>query len=192
MQKSRIYPTIIICAIATAIWASPAMAEEEYDVHQENAEHHDSGSHHDFKNGLSIFLGATDEPGHGNEPTWGLEYGRVLSDRWTIGGLLDYAGGAQRNMVIAPAVFWKPFGGGFVLLAAPGFEVHSGRDEVDHHLLKVDAGAVDEDKTYFVMRFGAAYYFHFGSRYGIGPTVNLDLVNGHEVWVYGVNFEVGF
>jgi hypothetical protein len=165
--------------------------------HTESAEHaspteHQGDSGHHFKNGLALFLGATNEQGHGTEATWGLEYGRVLSDRWVIGGLLDYAGGAQRNLVVAPAVFWKPFGGGFTLLAAPGFEIHSGRGEVDHHLLKANAAAVDEDKTYFVMRFGVAYYFHFGSRYGIGPAVNLDLVNGHEVWVYGVNFEVMF
>lgn len=165
-------------------------AEAAHDEHSEGSEHH-NGGHRDFKHGFALFLGATDELGHGTEPTWGLEYGYALSSRWVIGGLIDYAGGEQRNTVIAPAVFWKPFGGGFVFLVAPGVELHNGRGEVDHHL-KADDASTDKDETYFVMRFGAAYYFHVGSRYAIGPAVNLDLVNGHEVWVYGVNFEVAF
>jgi len=88
-------------------------------------------------------------------------------------------------------VYWKPFGGGFTLLAAPGVEYHSGRGEGEHHL-KSDHAASDGDETYFLLRLGVTYWFHVGSRYGIGPAVNLDLVNGHEVWVYGVNFEVRF
>ncbi|MEX1311389.1 MAG: hypothetical protein AB1Z65_13280 [Candidatus Sulfomarinibacteraceae bacterium] len=39
---------------------------------------------------------------------------------------------------------------------------------------------------------GAANVFHVGSRHGVVPAVNLDLVDGHEVWIYGVNFEVMF
>ena len=194
-MRSRAHALVFMLVIAMAVMSSPVMAEEghgEYAEQAGEADPHGESGHH-FKNGLSLFLGATDEHGHGTEPTWGLEYGRFLSPHWTIGGLIDYAGGDQRNIVIAPAVFWKPFGGGFLLLAAPGVEYHNGRAAVDdHHLLKADTAAVDEDETYFVMRFGAAYYFHVGSRYGIGPAVNLDLVDGHEVWVYGVNFEVMF
>jgi hypothetical protein len=166
----------------------------EHEDHAEHAGAHHGEGHHDFKNALALFLGATDEPGHGTEPTWGLEYGHKLSEKWGVGGLIDYAGGDQRNWVIAPAVFWKPFGGGFTLLAAPGIEYHDGRGEVEHHLLKASDphSGSDPDETYFVMRLGAAYWFHVGSRYGIGPAVNLDLVDGHEVWIYGVNFEVMF
>ncbi|MCU0303584.1 MAG: hypothetical protein MUC56_05965 [Thermoanaerobaculales bacterium] len=147
---------------------------------------------HGFRNAFAVFLGVTDEPGHGSEATWGLEYGRRMGPRWGLGGLIDYAGGEQRNLVVAPAVLWQPFGGGFTLIAAPGIEWHDGRGEVEHHLGKADATAVDEDETYFVFRVGAAYWIHIGSRYGIAPAVNLDLVDGHEVWVYGVNLEVRF
>jgi hypothetical protein len=188
LKNFRHFGLIIILAIATALWSFPSAAEEEYSEH---AEHHDEGGHH-FKNGLALFLGATNESGHGTEATWGFEYGYSLSPRWVVGGLIDYAGGGQRNLVIAPAVFWKPFGGGFTLLAAAGVEYHNGRGAVEHHLFKTGAAATDKDETYFVFRLGAAYYFHLGSRYGIGPAVNLDFVNGHEVWVYGVNFEVMF
>lgn len=191
MQRIRIYSTIIICVIAMAIWVTPAAADEVHDSHTEAAEHHDSRGRH-IKNGLALFLGVTNEEGHGTEPTWGLEYGYWLSDRWAIGGIFDYAGGEQRNAFIAPAAFWKPFGGGFTLLAAPGIEYHSGRGAVEHHLLKADTAAVDKDETYFVLRIGAAYWFHFGQRFGLAPAVNVDFVDGHEVWIYGVNFEVMF
>ena len=187
LKNFRHFGLIIILVIATALWSFPSAAEEE---HSEHAELHDDSGHH-LKNGLALFLGVTNEPGHGNEGTWGLEYGYALSPRWGVGGLIDYAGGGQRNLVVAPLVYWKPFGGGFTLLAAPGVEYHSGRGEGEHHL-KSDHAASDGDETYFLLRLGVTYWFHVGSRYGIGPAVNLDLVNGHEVWVYGVNFEVRF
>ena len=183
------------CVIALAVLAFPVMAEIS---HTESAEHvsgteHPGDAGHQFKNGLALFLGATNEHGHGTEGTWGLEYGRALSPHWTVGGLIDYAGGSQRNMVIAPMVVWKPLaGGGFVLLAAPGVEYHNGRGTVEHHLSKAEVAAEDKDETYLLLRLGTAYYFHVGSRFGIGPAVNLDLVEGEEVWIYGVNFEVMF
>lgn len=193
-MRSRALAAMFILVLVIVLAAFPVMAEEGHAKHAEHsgeAESHGKGGHH-FKNAFALFLGATNEHGHGTEPTWGLEYARKLSPHWAVGGLLDYAGGGQRNLVIAPAVYWKPFDGGFYLLAAPGIEYHNGRVEVDHHLLKADATEVDEDETYFVMRLGVGYAFHVGSRYGIVPTVNLDLVDGHEVWVYGVNFEVMF
>ena len=177
------------------LFAFPGMAEERHTESAEHTtaiEHHGEDGHH-CEDAFALFLGATNEQGHGTEPTWGLEYAHALSPHWAVGGVIDYAGGSQRNLVIAPAVFWKPFtGSGFVLLAAPGIEYHNGRGTVEHHSLKAEAAAVDEDETYFVLRLGAAYFFHVGSRFGIGPAVNLDLVDGHEVWVYGVNFEVLF
>lgn len=180
-MRSRARAAMFILVVVIALVAFPVVAEEGHTEHAEHtgdAESHGEGGH-SFKNAFALFLGATNEHGHGTEPTWGLEYGRALSPHWTVGGLVDYAGGAQRNTVIAPMVAWKPSaGGGFVLVAAPGIEYHNGRGTDEHHLFKAEAAEVDEDETYFVMRFGAAYYFHVGSRCGIGPTVNLDLVEG--------------
>jgi hypothetical protein len=193
-MRSRAHALVFMLVIAMAVMSSPAMAEEghgEQAEHADEADPHGESGHH-FKNGFSLFLGATDEPGHGTEPTWGLEYARNLSPNWAVGGLIDYAGGDQRNLVIAPLVIWKPFGAGFFLLAAPGVEYHNGRGQGDHHFLKAEVTGSDEDETYFVMRLGVGYVVHVGSRYGIGPAVNLDLVDGHEVWVYGVVFEVMF
>lgn len=47
-------------------------------------------------------------------------------------------------------------------------------------------------KNAFPLFLGTAYFFDVGSRFGIGPAVNLDVVEGDDVWVYGVNFEVVF
>ena len=195
MARSKRALPIIVLTMSAVMWSMPVSAEEVsagHDDHTESAEHHGGEDHH-FKNSLAVFLGVTNEKGHGTEPTWGFEYARWLSDRWAIGGLFDYAGGEQRNAVIAPAVFWKPFGGGFTLLAAPGVEYHNGRGPtVEPHLIKSAEPEIDEDETFFVFRLGAAYIFHFGHRYGLAPTVNVDFVDGHEVMIYGVNFEVMF
>lgn len=165
--------------------------EATHHDHAEGAEHH-AGSHHDSKHAMGLFLGVTDESGHDSDQTFGLEYAYKLSKNWAVGGLIDYAGPDQRNWIAAPVVYWKPGLGGLILLAAPGVEYHDGRGEVEHHHLKASDSEVDEDSTEFLFRLGAIYMFHIGSRYGIGPTVNLDLVNGHEVLVYGLTFEVLF
>lgn len=182
---------LLICIVA---WSLPATAEEEHsaeDHHAEAAEHHGSG--HDFKNGLALFLGATNEPGHGTEFTIGGEYARHVAHHWSVGGLVDWAAGDQRNLVVAPAVWWKPFGPGFFLLAAPGVEWHNGRGGTVEHHSKAEGGhEIDEDETMFVMRLGVGYAIDVGHRYAVVPSVNLDLVDGHEVWVYGVAFEVLF
>lgn len=39
---------------------------------------------------------------------------------------------------------------------------------------------------------GSAFVCHAGSRNGVAPAVNLDLVDGHGVWIHGVDFEVMF
>lgn len=184
---------VSILVIAMAMSTFSVVAEEghaETAEHSSGTESHGETTHH-FKNAFALFLGATNEQGHGTEATWGLEYAHKLSPHWGIGGLIDYAGGEQRNAVIAPAVFWKPVGN-LVFMAAPGIEYHNGRGTVEHHLLKAEVAAEDKNETYFVLRLGTAYYFHVGSRFGIGPTVNVDFVDGHEVWVFGVNLEVMF
>ncbi len=103
-MRSRAHAVVFMLVMAMALTSSPVMAEEAHGEHAEHAgevvPHGESG--HNYKNGLALFLGATNEAGHGTEPTWGLEYGRALSPHWAIGGLIDYAGGSQRNMVIAP------------------------------------------------------------------------------------------
>jgi hypothetical protein len=176
---------------AILITVLPALAEEEHDSHGEAAEHH-GGGHHAHQNELALFLGGTDEHGHDTEFTIGLEYYRSVSPEWAIGGIAEYAGGELRNTMLLVPVQWKPVGG-LILTAGPGVEFHQGRGSGDdHHVAKAGGGEVDEDATYFVFRLGAGYAFHVGDRYSIMPNVNLDLVEGEEVWVWGMVFGVMF
>jgi hypothetical protein len=174
-------------------------AENQHEEHIEEAAHEEHGEEHGGRhwhtNDLGIFLGATDEHGHETEFTWGLEYRRMIAKRWAIGGLFDYAGGELRNMILAPSITWLPVGR-LQITAAPGIEFHRGRGSSEDcgcgHALKSAepdaAGLVDEDETYFVFRLGAGWNFAVGRNYAITPQINLDLVEGEKVWVYGLVF----
>ena len=190
-----------------ALVAAPAVAVEnddeddlqkaEYgDVAEdaENDEHEgEHSSHHvrDFKNEVAVFLGGTDEPGHGTELTWGLDYKRRIAERWAVGVLFDYAGGELRNAVLAPMVAFWPGLGNLQLLAAAGVEFHQGRDGGGHRKSAEDGGT-DEDATYFLLRLGIGYDIHLGESFGLVPVVNLDFVNNEKVWVYGLAVTYGF
>jgi len=165
--------------------------EAEHEEHGK-AEGHGGRSHH--KNDAAIFLGGTDEHGHPTEFTWGLDYKRRVAEHWAVGGLFDYAGGLRNAIVAASVTWWH--GAGLSLTAAPGIEFHRGRsssegcdcggstesEETGEH------GEADEDATYFVVRLGVGWGFPIGESYIVEPQVNLDLVEGEKVWVYGVNF----
>ena len=155
--------------------------EAEQDEHGE-AEGHGGRSHH--LNDFAVFLGGTDEHGHPTEFTWGLDYKRRIADHWAIGGLFDYAGGL-RNAIVAASVTWLPVGN-LTLTAAPGIEFHQGRDP--RTLKSEETPTADKDATYFVFRLGVGWGITIGESYAIEPQINLDLVNGEKVWVYGLNF----
>jgi hypothetical protein len=86
--------------------------------------------------------------------------------------------------------YW-PGVGGLQLLAAPGIEFHEGRDGGGHGGAK-SSDEADADATYFLFRVGLAYDIHLAERFGLAPGLNLDFVNGEEVWVYGVTLTYGF
>jgi len=162
---------------------------EEHEEHEES-EGHGGRSHH--KNDFAVFLGGTDEHGHPTEFTWGLDYKRRVADRWAVGGLFDHAGGELRNSIVAASVTWFPIGK-LTLTAAPGIEFHRGRSSNEdcgcgESGKSEETGEADQDDTYFVFRLGVGWGFPIGQSYAIEPQVNLDLVNGEKVWVYGANF----
>jgi hypothetical protein len=136
-------------------------------------------------------MGGTDERGHDTEFTWGLDYKRRIARRWAVGLLFDYAGGELRNSLLAPSVSFWPGIGGLQLLAAPGIEFHEGRNGGGHGGAK-SGDEVDADATYFLFRVGLAYDIHLDKRFGLAPGVNLDFVNGEQVWVYGLTLTYGF
>ena len=176
---------------------TPPEHEAHEEEHAEEAEHEEHGEveghggrpHH--KNDFAIFLGGTDEHGHPTEFTWGLDYKRRVAEHWAVGGLFDYAGGL-RNAIVAVSATWLPVGN-LTLTAAPGIEFHQGRSSNEGcgcvgSDKSEETGEADEDATYFVFRLGVGWGFPIGQSYAIEPQVNLDLVNGEKVWVYGANF----
>jgi len=212
-MKSSVRIVLIACAIVLCA-LSPGFAQESgHEEHggtstqetrekqgetAENGEHNEAEGHggrHYHMNDVGIFLGATDEHGHDTEFTWGLEYRRMISKRWAIGGFFDHAGGELRNAILAPSVTWLPVGR-LQITAAPGIEFHRGRGSTEGcgcepHTKSEDPeqiGLVDEDETYFVFRLGAGWNFPVGQNYAITPQINLDLVEGERVWVYGLVF----
>jgi hypothetical protein len=174
-----------IVFLALALLLAPVAALGSDEGHGESeAAHHGR----DFKNEVALFLGYTDEEGHDLEFTLAFDYKRRVAEKWAVGGAIDYAGGELRNTVLLALAFYWPGLGNLQLLAGPGVEFHEGRGLERHH----GEVTVDKDATYFVVRVGAAYDFHLGERFGIVPNVNLDLVDGERVWVYGLAFTYGW
>jgi hypothetical protein len=169
---------ITFAVVAVLLLVLPAAAADESHGTGSEAEHA-SSRHHDFRHELALFAGGTDEQGHDTELTLGLEYAYELSPKIALGPLLEHVGGELRNTILAVPLHWKP-AGGLILLAGPGVEYHEGR------------GRGDEDDTHFLFRLGVGYNFHLGERYSVLPSVNLDLVDGEEVWVWGASFGVMF
>jgi hypothetical protein len=204
---------VILALLSILLIASPGLAQEaehsdhgesqkpeaHEEEHAEETEHQEHGGGHGgrphHKNDIGIFVGVTDEHGHASEPTLGVDYRRLVAQRWAVGALFDYAGGDLRNAIFAASVTWFPVGR-LQLTAAPGVEFHRGRGPtVDcgcGGALKSEdpeqTGLFDEDARYFLFRLGAGWHFPIGQIYGISPNVNVDFVNGEKVWVYGVNF----
>jgi len=200
LTKHRHVPPAILIALLVLFSAPIAEAEEPDDAHHDDAAGHETGHHlRDFKNEVAVFLGITNEKGHDNVLTWGLDYKRRIAERWAVGGLFDYAGGELRNAIVAVSVSYWPGLGNLQLFAAPGIELHRGRDKGINDpgcgcgkSEEPGHGGADKDATYFLFRIGVAYDFHIGERFGIVPAINLDFVNNEEVWVYGLNFTYGF
>lgn len=189
------------CAVLLAATFSLPAQQTEHGEHadtavaEENSDHSKASDHskHDrewIQNEISLFLGATNEPGHSTEFTWGLEYVREISHHWGIGVLFDYAGGL-RNAVIGVPVYYLP-GGRWKLMAAPCIEFHRGRSTSEEHT-KADAhGETDENEKHFLFRVSIGYDIILAPRYSLVPAVGLDFVKGERVWVYGFNFAYKF
>jgi hypothetical protein len=180
------FRTLTIGFLVLALGLAPVAALGSEEGHGASGE---VGHARDHKNEVALFLGLTDEEGHDSELTWAFDYKRRVAEKWAVGGAVDYAGGELRNTVLLALAFFWPGLGNLQFLGGPGVEFHSGRGLVrDDH----DGVKLDKDATYFVFRVGVAYDFHLGNRFGLVPNVNLDLVDGEKVWVYGLALSYGW
>ena len=134
----------------------------------------DAGGHesHSFhKNTAGVFAGITHAGRRKNGPAIGFEYARRFNESFSLGAVAEYTGG--------DGDFWVavlPFGwhlGHWKLYAAPGIEDgHHGTEEL--------------------LRLGVERAFALSDGWEIAPQVNVDLVDGEDVWVFGVLFAKGF
>ena len=120
---------------------------------------------------LAVFVGGVHNSENEDAFSVGLEYEYRLNEAWGIGGIVDYADLDPGETVAAVPLYfhiteaWKVF-------AAPGVSHTSDDDE-------------------FLVRLGTAYSFEF-SRLSVSPALNIDLLDGEEVFVYGVNLGCKF
>jgi hypothetical protein len=169
--------------------------EEHADEAEEDEHGGGQGGRPVHNNEIGIFVGLTDEDVYATEPTLGVDYRHRIADRLAVGALFDYAGGNQRNGIIAAALTWIPIGR-MNLTAAPGIEFHRARPQgvncgcggASASEDDIESDLVDEDATYFVFRLGAGWHFPIGEIYGVSPNINVDFVDGETVLVYGVKF----
>lgn len=128
------------------------------------------GESHGFHpNLVGVFLGVTDE-GREEAPTIGIEYERRINASFGIGAVAEYASQDLDFFVFAvPFAFHN---GPWKLYVAPGIE------DSDHG-------------SEYLTRIGAEYAFEVGA-FEIAPQLNVDFVDGEEIWVAGLVFAKGF
>lgn len=153
---------------------------------------------HEYRNSISLFLGATREDEEGVETvfTFGLEYARRLAPQWSVVGVVERAGGEIGATVLLGQATYNPIGG-LVLATGPGMEIRDGRseegpeefggeEEREHAEGESEGTSVD-----FVWRIGLLYEFRF-DRFIVAPTIDVDFVARDAVLVFGANLGYEF
>ncbi len=136
----------------------------------ETAEHA-VGEEHFHRNVVGVFGGITHEGRRENDPALGVEYERRISESFGIGALAEYTSSEDEFWVFAvPFAFHT---GPWKLYLAPGVED-------------------SEHGTEHLVRLGVEYAFDLSGGWEIAPQIDLDLVDGEEVWVFGLVFARGF
>ena len=141
------------------------------------------GEEHEYDNAVALFLGGVTHLGSDGDPNEsgfgiGLEYARLVTSRFSVGLLGEYAStDAERDFIVA-LPFYGHITVSLLLVATPGVEFASEE-------------GVEEGEANFLMRFGTIYEFVI-DRWVVAPQVNADVVSGRWTLVYGVAFGIGF
>jgi len=169
---------------------------------QEHAEPHganEDNPHEHHKNGLGLFLGNTNERVDGGEVTeqgftYGIEYTRRITPRFSLGGVLERAGGEIRGTLLIAQAYYRLVGGLFVM-GGPGVEFRDAHSEepAQHGGLSANSEnpTPERDTTVFLARVGAMYEFEFG-RWLLAPTIAIDFVGRDEALVLGASVSYVF
>jgi len=154
----------LLLALLIVGGAAPSLASEE--AEDEAHVHH---RHH-----LGFLLGAAVTSEHGETESgfaFGVDYEYRFHPRVGAGALVEVATGELRDVVVAALMTWHPWRG-LKLMAGPGVEI-------------------GDDDSEFLVRVGAAYQFKL-DRILIGPEFDVDIVDGHPVYVAGLAVGIGF
>lgn len=128
-------------------------------------------SHGFHKNIAGVFAGITHAGRRENGPAIGFEYARRFNESFSLAAVAEYTGGDGDFWVAVLPFVWHL--GHWKLYAGPGIEDgHHGTEEL--------------------LRLGVERAFALSDGWEIAPQVNVDLVDGEDVWVFGVLFARGF
>lgn len=157
-------PKIIQSAIlAVLLIPASAAAEEGQDEH---------GSEQSFHaNVLGVFLGGTGENRRDADFTLGIEYERRINASFGVGGIIERAFGDHDFWVMVIPFAYHT--GAWKWYVAPGME------NKDRH------------SNEFLVRVGLEYVFEVG-KYELSPQIDVDFVDGEQVYVMGIVFARGF
>ena len=154
-------------ALATGV----ALLASGFACAEETAHDGESHGHAVHKNLLALFVGVAADDRRDKGPALGIEYERRLSERFGVGVVVERTFGDLDSMVYA--VPFAYHSGAWKAYIAPGIE-----DREGHH-------------TENLVRIGAEDAFKAG-RWEIAPQVDIDFVEGSQVFVIGVTFGKGF
>lgn len=172
MKKNLIQ---LILSFVCSLYITVAFAEEKLIAEHEHPRHH-----------AAVFLGNTNKDGD-NAFTIGADYSYRITPLLSVGGLVDHAGGDIDETLIAATLAVHPVNR-LKLLVGAGAGFAEEEEEIEE---EGDVRVEKKNETEAVLRLGASYEFEVGE-FSLSPTVNLDLVDGNDAWVFGLNFGRSF
>ena len=163
-----------LTVVAALMLPGPAAAEEQVKEDNHGEEHHGDqhGGERSFHaNLIGVFTGVTSKNRRNASFTLGLEYNRRFTEHFGMGLLAERVFADEQFNVYAVgfAYYFSPW----KVYVAPGVE-HS-----------------KEHGDEFLLRFGVEYAFEIGG-FEIAPQIDVDFVDGDEVFVIGLTFGKGF
>ncbi|MGI9201622.1 MAG: hypothetical protein ACR2QL_11220 [Woeseiaceae bacterium] len=171
INKNYFKWTIVACALCiSAVHAEDASQGEHLESVGHESATGEGGEHASHKNFVTVFTGITHAGRRENGFALGVGYDRMITDRFSIGGIIEHTFGDQDFTVYAIPLAYR----------------------VDRWKLVVAGGVEDgQHGTESLVRLAAEYAYIVGE-IEVSPQVALDFVDGDQVWVFGVVFGKGF
>lgn len=184
MTRVAVYARAILTVVALVLLSTPTagFADEKHQTesHEGELEFH--------RNHMGAFFGASthlDTDDKEAVPTLGVDYVRVLSPHFGVGGYVEMLStSSERNIIILAGVTYYPTPL-VALSAGPGIEMVDA-DVEEEGVIKT------ESEEAFLFRFGAAWGFRIGKQAALAPTVFADVSKDRWTVVYGVTWAVAY